>query len=57
MEGNQKVKDFNFYKNEANALLKETVTKFENREIARLIFTERMKKVISLYDMAPVQAA
>ena len=37
-------------KNEANAMLKETMDKFDNRSIARLIFTERMNKVILMYD-------
>lgn len=45
---------FNKFKNEGNALLQDTMEKYEKHAIARLIFTERMNKVILTYDQAPV---
>lgn len=35
-------------------MLQDTMEKFEKQAIARLIFTERMNKVILMYDKAPV---
>ena len=40
-------------KNAATELLKATLFHFKNRTIARLIFTERLKKVISMYSNVP----
>ena len=40
-------------KNAANQLLKETISNFKNKTIAQLIFTERMNKVIDMYNRVP----
>ena len=45
--------DYENQKNAANQFLKETIYNFKNKTIAWLIFKERMKRVIALYNQVP----